>query len=435
MSRRRKRKKATRNPSEDLPESVTDSPANQSTQLPHQDPSEESKSPSDDLVEKELPPLDQDEGLNPELDDYFETDTTPAERQIDLPTADEKIGMRSMHTNGLEEKEGVSLTNEEDPKDRIAKISNKRERMWNSQPIEVKADDLGEFGELEELSDLDDAPSSAAEETTASEKTVPPAGQSEKEKLAKKASPKKPIEAYSESKSPETKRTGPETEEESPSKLADEPAPQSPPKPSPAGEPLGTRLKQGLRSLSLVEKVAIGLVTVVLTVAAIWSITEVSARIPNTVEASKLKFPLKGDYTALANLETYWRSPIREGADADEGVSETVKLIPEIVVTLDPKSQAKALRFLFQDENGRYSGDASTVKISGANFLPSDSQTADTKGASATVRATTGFQHEGEIISYLADDQFQWELIIFESKDGRTYQEFISVPISAIRKD
>ncbi|MGJ8724226.1 MAG: hypothetical protein ACSHYB_06695 [Roseibacillus sp.] len=196
-----------------------------------------------------------------------------------------------------------------------------------------------------------------------------------------------------------------------------------------------TLVQNSLGSLSLIEQASLGALTVILVVAAFWSTSVVSARIPNTIIASKLKYPLKGEAVVLASYESYWRSPIREGENIDEGVSESIEIIPEVKVSLDSNSKAKALRFLFRDEEGRYVGDSSTVKISGSTFLPSENVTSSTKGKSAIIRSTTGFEHEGELISYLADETFQWEIVILESKDGIEYTEFMAIPISANRKD
>ena len=194
-------------------------------------------------------------------------------------------------------------------------------------------------------------------------------------------------------------------------------------------------IQNALGSLSIVEQASIGLLTVILIVAGFWSASVVSARIPNTVIASKLKYPLKGDSVVIASYDSYWRSPIREGEKVDEGVSESIEIIPEIKITLAPDSKAKALRFLFRDEEGRYVGDSSTVRISGSKFLPSENVTSITQGKSALIRSTTGFEHEGELISYLADEKFQWEVVILESKDGLKFTEFMAIPISANRKD
>ena len=194
-------------------------------------------------------------------------------------------------------------------------------------------------------------------------------------------------------------------------------------------------IKERLKSLSLLEQISSGLLILILIVAAFWSIQVFYNNIPNTIQISKLKFPLKGDSAALAQVQTYWRKSIFEGANKDKGVSETINLLPEVKIQLDASSKAKALRFLFRDEEGRSVGDSSTVRMSGQNFLPSEINTVTIKGNSATIHATTGFQNSGELIAYLADDNFQWEIVIYESENGSEFKQFITIPISAIRND
>ncbi len=194
-------------------------------------------------------------------------------------------------------------------------------------------------------------------------------------------------------------------------------------------------LKRTLASLSLLEQASVGLLIITLLVAAFWSTSVVSARIPNTIIASKLRYPLKGESVVVANYESYWRKPIREGASADEGVSSNIQIIPVVELTLAAESKAKALRFLFRNEDGRYVGDSTTVTISGSNYQPAIDVTAVTSGKKAIIRSTTGFEFEGELIAYLADDDFQWEVVILESKDGKTFTEFMAIPISANRRE
>lgn len=190
-----------------------------------------------------------------------------------------------------------------------------------------------------------------------------------------------------------------------------------------------------IKALSLVERISIALLAAILLVAGIWASSAVAARVPENADSSRLKFPLKGKSVVLATFDSYWRSPIREGENSDDGVSKSIELIPSAVITLDPNSKAKSLRFLFRDETGTYVGDSTTVQTSGGKFLPNDDTTTRINGNQATISATTGFINRGEIISYLSDDNFQWNFVVFESSDGEKFTELASIPISAKRKD
>lgn len=336
----------------------------------------------------------QDSDLELELDNSFDDDFTPnIESTVSLPSGDNKKEMRPLRRESSSP--AVEQTNETEEKEERTKKSDSASQPPKRQPMREVAqaktlvqDDLGHLED-----DFDD-----------STDATPP---SEEEAKAKSTDP---ADALSESSSEGV-----------------------------ATLPLSVSIRKlatkALSSLSLLEQAALGLLVLTLLIAGIWSTSILFSQIPNTIIASKLKYPLKGDSLVVESLESYWRSPIREGANIDEGVSETIEIIPEVKLTLHPQSSAKALRFLFRDEEGRFVGDSSTVRISGAKFLPSDSVTASTNGATTIVRSTTGFQHEGELISYLADDTFQWEIVILESKDGEEFTEFMAIPISANRND
>lgn len=420
MSRRRKKKKAQNRqqtskpdpmptpknasiPKEDPPsemaESATPEPAAKPVSKPKAEATESVSKPQTKPDAKSI--IDTELDLAP--DEYFDENSSgSSEKKVSLPSPEEKT-QKLRKTAAIPAATDSSQKSPLNADDQSPSPSNKRDKMRKNETTLPSEDELG---------DLDDYLEEEITETP--------------EELEKK--PKEP-KALSEDIEPPS---------EKPSDLADEENPKSvipgPNEPIEQKSILET-LKEKLFSLSLIEQVSIGLMTLILVVAAFWSINVVSARIPSAVETSQLKFPYEGQHAVLASLETYWRSPIREGEDADEGVRTSIELIPEVKIALDPSSKAKALRFLFRDEEGRYVGDASTIRASKGKFQTSDVDTATSKGSSAIVHCTTGFHHEGELISYLADDEFRWEIVVFESKDGTKFKEFLAFPISAIRND
>ncbi|MBK1833393.1 hypothetical protein [Roseibacillus ishigakijimensis] len=234
--------------------------------------------------------------------------------------------------------------------------------------------------------------------------------------------------------SPESMSPEPETpEDQTPAAAAEEKTAssksdsQTPPPAQPGGK--------WLAAFSPLEKILCGLFLIALLGGIIATRITLSQHFTPPVEASRLKFPLEGKSLVVANAETYWRNPVREGANRDEGVSRTIELIPEVKLTLGDNSQAKALRLLFRDEEGRFAGDPTTLTLTGSTFALSTSPTAVTAGSTATIRATTGFKQEGDLISYLADDNFTWEFVLMESADGQNFEEFMAIPISAKRKN
>lgn len=190
-----------------------------------------------------------------------------------------------------------------------------------------------------------------------------------------------------------------------------------------------------LGSLSNLEKASLGFLSAGLFLFGIWATTSVAAIIPESQVTARPKFPVTGKSAKIQNLDTFWRNPILEGPNRDEGVSKLIELIPAARVTLAPDSKAKSLRLLFRDEEGRFAGDATTLQARGGQFATVSNNTAQVDGATATIRATTGFLHEGEIISYLSNDEFTWHLVVLESADGENYNEFLTIPISAYREE
>lgn len=427
MSRRRKRNK------QQAEEEANSTPATKATQLPSEDPSElasevqsgelfEEEANEETIIESDLQddlqddfppdPATEPTSLSPspdneldiELPDLFD-EGAPAQLESDLqlPTASDKKELRSQRKLLVRDQssEDASL------RERLAKRSRRSQRLASD-----------ELGELDDLLD-----------TT----TPSPAAMPEKRPLDEASEETIAENPASDDLLPE-KELKPESEVTAEATIAEAVAP-----PEESELPLGPSLKSllcsTLKELSNLEKASVGLLVAILSIAGIWATSAVVARVPDTLTNSKLKFPLQGQSVVLADFDSYWRTPIREGARKDEGVSQAIELIPSAVVTLDAGSKARALRFLFRDESGTYVGDSTTIDASGDKFIPGDNPNAVISGNKAIVSATTGFLNRGEIISYLSDETFRWELVIFESSDGEEFSELIALPISAKRKD
>lgn len=419
MSRRRKRIKqqAKEEEANSTPPQTTQPPSEAPYEAPYGELFEEEAN-EDVIIEsqlrEDLPPAHStdstsepptpDNELDIELPDLFD-EGAPAQLESDLqlPTGSDKKELRSQRkllTRG-------QLDDEEPLRERLARRS--------PRPQKLASDDLGELDDLPATSHRSTAPipekympddhseQAAARETVSSD-------------LLKEEAAEPEPELVEEAKTPEA--GGPRTEPE-----------------LPVSSSLKSLLRSKLKELSNLEKASIGLLIAILSVAGIWASSAVAARVPDSLANSKLEFPFKGQSAVLEDFDSYWRSPIREGAQKDEGVSQAIELIPSAIVTLDASSKAKAFRFLFQDESGTYVGDSTTIDASGDKFIPGDNPNAVISGNKATISATTGFLNRGEIISYLSDESFRWNLVIFESKDGTEFSELIALPISAKRKD
>lgn len=350
--------------------------------------------------------------LDIELDDYFEDQTTVTANQTPLPTGNETDPLITQQkppsARVVQNLDKQILTEEEQalPKE------NKKPPLTNFDTTKIQS---SEFDTLHDLGELDDIEYS---EDSVKDSLI-------KEPINKADSLKK-----------EASQTV--TEEQLPEQQP-QPQPQATKTPTESTQTFSLfgKLKESILSLSFLEQASIGVFTLVLAIAAIWSTSIVSAQIPSVQRTSELKFPLRepNSLTVLDELETYWRAPIREGENQDLGIPDSIALVPVVKVTLNPESKAKALRFLFKNEEDRYAGDASTLIASGGKFSSSNTKSAKVKNKQASVNSTTGFYNEGALIAYLADQKARWQIVILESKDGKEFQEFISIPISAIRND
>jgi len=190
-----------------------------------------------------------------------------------------------------------------------------------------------------------------------------------------------------------------------------------------------------LSALSLFEKGSLAALFLLLIISSFWITSVVTAQIPAFETSAKVKLPHKSELLSITDIETYWRAPVREGESRDIGVSSNISLIPVARLALGPETKAQSIRLLFRDENGEFVGDPSTLRLSADQFQATKEPNAKIKKNEVTVNSTSGFLHEGEIISYLSDTNFEWQLVVFESQDGQNYQELLSIPISANRKD
>lgn len=436
MSRRRKRKKENQIDDETKGPSGSHAQSSRETAAPSPQPSEESparsgpatepaqkrsstepENPSSDPSEIPAPKVRKNNrSVQPDLelepdDSFDEAPSSPSTPKTSLPTGEDKKEMRPITQSKSSQPTEPALEASEEAASESPELPRREKNPINIREISRSPrQPEEEIGSLDEEPEKEPSPKPPAK--TAPSSLVTDAPPAQKNVIAEQAQPL-------------AKTT---------TAASTEPAPIAPDTPAEKAS-LRSLAAKVFGSLSLLERASLGLLATILLIAAIWSTTILSASIPNTVIASKLKYPLKGESVVIEKVESYWRSPRREGEQTDEGVSLSIEVIPEVRVTLDPQSKAKALRFLFRDEDQRLVGDSSTVQMSGGKFLPTNDVTASTKQNVAIVRSTSGFQHEGELISYLADDQFQWEIVILESLDGREFIEFMAIPISATRKD
>lgn len=202
-------------------------------------------------------------------------------------------------------------------------------------------------------------------------------------------------------------------------------------KPVPARESRPKRTAQRPR-LNRRELMGLAAFAFVLMVAVIWVLTRFFGQIPIKADAvGTPDYPVKGDHASLAGAETFWRQPIREGADRDVARRE-VRMIPVLEVSLDPAdSRAGALRVVFRDGNGDPIGDTITRSFTAGSFDASGSPT-------VAFPATDGFVEEGDFNAYRAGDDGAWVAEISEGPSvnapASSFKILTPVPVLPLRR-
>ncbi|MEM9079316.1 MAG: hypothetical protein AAGC74_01340 [Verrucomicrobiota bacterium] len=268
-------------------------------------------------------------------------------------------------------------------------------------------EDLPELDELGDLDEVEDLLEEGASETTESTNQVSSEKVPEQsERLVPDSQESEPVPS-----TPQTNVSNPTTQD---------------------ALPFPKSIFAVLKKLTAIETVSLSLLVIFLFSIGMWAATAGLNLLPEKNDHSQIRFPFKGHHVEFKSLKTYWRDARHDGPEADEGVSNEIALIPVAKLEITPKSTDGRLRFLFRDETGAYVGDTTTLRHSGGKFTTTTEPTAETDGSKLTLRATTGFERTGELISYLADPTFRWHLVVLEEKEGKFY-EILAYPISTNR--
>jgi hypothetical protein len=145
----------------------------------------------------------------------------------------------------------------------------------------------------------------------------------------------------------------------------------------------------------------------------------------------RANMPARGKMATVTSYESYWRQPLREGANADAARLDIIA-IPEIAITLgDCPSPSGVIRVIFINAEGEIAGDTFTYSFRDGKFSHCSSPT-------ATFAATTGFRSFGEQESYRARQIKPWSIRVYEGTDENapsdTFRLLFSSAISTTRK-
>ena len=142
-------------------------------------------------------------------------------------------------------------------------------------------------------------------------------------------------------------------------------------------------------------------------------------------------FPINGAIAHVKEVTTYWRAPIKEGANPDT-TQRDVTLIPVIDITLDEKkSESGVLRVMFYNEAGEITGDIITREFKNHRFVQNGQST-------QSFASTSGFSDFGEQQAYRASLNNPWTIRVYEGPNAAapssSFLLLFSTPISTNRK-
>ena len=150
--------------------------------------------------------------------------------------------------------------------------------------------------------------------------------------------------------------------------------------------------------LSKLEKNSLFAITFALIIFSALTIIHFSKEIPFESEISKkVSLPVNGDILSVTSVETYWRSPDKQGDNAHI-VQRGVILIPAVKIQVSGNSGA--IRIFFRDSDGLLIGDSITLPISGKETV--------------IISATDGFANMGMHASYRTGENRPWVIQALE---------------------
>ena len=184
-----------------------------------------------------------------------------------------------------------------------------------------------------------------------------------------------------------------------------------------------------LAGLSIVEKASLLILIACLAGAAIWGISSYHKEAPQgELITFDEDFPVKGTKITAAEVETWWREPIRSGENADRGVVIDANLIPCARIKLQDSGSA-TLQITFRNGKRDLVGDPITLEVEGGKFSRTGSD-------EITINSTSGFASTSDLNAYTNGDIDPWSVVIEESGDSSDGDEaFLRVRIVPTYKE
>ena len=213
---------------------------------------------------------------------------------------------------------------------------------------------------------------------------------------------------------------------------APEPAAASPePAPTPAApaeKQAKKKEKRKVSKLSIIEKISLLVVITFLGGIGAWGVSLYYKHAPEgELITFDTDFPIQGDSVTVSEVETWWRSPVREGDDADRGVRLSINLIPCARIKIKDTKDA-LLWVTFRNGEKDLIGDPINLAISNGKFIESGSEEIE-------IHSTSGFENASRINAYTNGDIAPWSVVIIEANADEEFSSksdpFLKVRIEA----
>jgi hypothetical protein len=184
--------------------------------------------------------------------------------------------------------------------------------------------------------------------------------------------------------------------------------------------------KREAKPTTIVEKMIIGILLSGLIGVAVWGVVTYLDSAPNGELAEyKEEFPIQGESVIVEGVETWWREPVRDGADADIGVVIDARLIPCASIKIGGNNSTN-LQVSFRDGENKLIGDIINLAVNNGQFEQNGSN-------EVSVHATAGFTNPTTINPYIHQDIDPWTLAIVEGSNSD--EPIVKARIEANRKE
>lgn len=177
------------------------------------------------------------------------------------------------------------------------------------------------------------------------------------------------------------------------------------------------------------ERIGLIVLAVVFLGLGIWWIAGLMSDVPTTrLGEDEPDFPIAGRFIEAKSATSFWRTPIREGDQADIARAD-ILAIPVLEVSITGSGDG-VLRAIFRDDQGEFVGDSITRTFTSGHFDQSNSPTVE-------FPATSGFTEDAEFNAYRVGGD-RWSVEILEgpsaNASGSEFKSLFKAPVSSIRR-